>query len=471
MTIRKIPFSQGNRQISIKKILFVVPRSLNPKQMYREYPLGVGFIGTVLQERGYEVTIFDQNAEGADEQLLWDRISLFQPDVIGFSIITPNYPVARLQIAEIKHRFPEMVMIAGGIHVNLFPEDILFDGVDIAVLGEGEYTTCRLLEALGTGHPLMDVQGVAFMESGSMRINPKDPRPLSIDELPIIDRNLYRLELYSHHSMVASRGCPYDCTFCCNYTGTVLVKGVAVSGHERVIREMAILEKDFGAKEIFFADDIFFLKKKGIITFCEEYVASGLSASWIGQLRADSMDASVAEAMASANCKRIYFGIESGSDDILSRASKRATAERMLSGVQCASNAGIRVKTGWIYGLPGSLAEQRKSIDLMLRMRPHEISIHQLIPFPGTAYYSRSQEFGIQIKNPKDFESFCYGGLGGNISFDYMSPSELIALLEETAIALEREGYVSSDIATPEDEFVYTSPLHQKSMTVFRNGS
>jgi radical SAM superfamily enzyme YgiQ (UPF0313 family) len=457
--------------MTIRKILFVVPRSLNPKQMYREYPLGVGFIGTVLQERGYEVAIFDQNAEGSDESLLWDRVSSFQPDVVGFSIITPNYPVARLQITEMKRRYPEMVVIAGGIHVNLFPEDVLLDGVDVAVLGEGEYTVYRLLDALGVGRPLADIQGVAFVENGSIRMNPKDPRPLSIDELPIIDRNLYRLELYNHHSMVASRGCPYDCAFCCNYTGTVLVKGVAVSGHERVIREMAILERDFGAKEIFFADDIFFLKKKSIITFCEEYSKSGLGASWIGQLRADSMDTAVAEAMASANCRRIYFGIESGSDDILSRASKRTNVEKMLTGVQCASNAGIRVKTGWIYGLPGSLVEQRKSIDLMLRMRPHEISIHQLIPFPGTAYYSRPQDFGIRIKNPKDFESFCYGGIGDNISFEYMSSSEMIALLEETSNALEREGYVSSDIATPENEFVYSSPLHQKSMNVFRSKS
>ena len=271
--------------------------------------------------------------------------------------------------------------------------------------------------------------------------------------------------------MVASRGCPYNCTFCCNYTGTVLVKGVALSRHKRVIQEMTLLERDFGAKEIFFADDIFFLKKNSIITFCEEYVATGLSASWIGQLRADSMDLPVAEAMASANCRRVYFGIESGSDEILNRASKRTTVEKMLNGVQSAINAGIRVKTGWIYGLPGSLVEQRKSIDLMLRMRPHEISIHQLIPFPGTAYYSRPQDFGIRIKDPKNFESFCYGGIGDNISFDYMSSSEMIALLEETAVALEREGYVSSDIATTKDEFIYSSPLHQKSMNVFRNKS
>ena len=452
----------------MKRILFVVPRSLNPKQMYREYPLGVGFIGTVLQEHGYEVAIYDQNAEGRDDQLLWDRVAEFAPDVVGFSIITPNYPVARLQIAEMKRRHPEVLVVAGGIHVNLFPEDVLSDGVDFAVLGEGEYTMCDLLDALGAGKDISALSGIAFLEPAGVRKNPKSPRPLDLDTLPIVNRRLYRLKLYSHHSMVASRGCPYRCTFCCNYTGTVLVKGVAVRGYERVIQEMQLLEREFEAREVFFADDIFLLRPKDIISFCEEYCAEDLSLSWIGQMRADTINDAVAEAMAAANCRRIYFGIESGSDEILNRANKRMTTDEMLAGVSCAMRAGIRAKTGWIYGLPGSLSEQRKSIDFMLRMRPHEISIHQLIPFPGTSYYLHPEEYGIQIRDPKNFESFCYGGLGDNVTFDYLSPSELVGLLEDTRDALEREGYVSSDVATPDDEFVYTTPLNRNSMTVFR---
>lgn len=454
--------------MTVRKLLLVVPRSLNPKRTYREYPLGVGFVGTALQANGYEVAVFDQNAEGEDDSLLWERVASFAPDAVGFSVITPAYPTARLQIAELKRRAPGTIVIAGGIHANLFPEDLLADGVDAVVLGEGEQTTCHLIEAINSGRPLTEVEGVAFLESGSMRMNRKSSRPLDSEELPIVDRKLYRLDLYSHHSMLASRGCPYDCAFCCNFSGTVLVKGVSVSRHERVIREMAMLENDFGAREIFFADDLFLMKKRNILSFCAEYAAAGLGVSWIGQLRADAMDAEVAEAMATARCRRLYFGIESGSDAILARAGKRTTVERMLSGVRCAAQAGLRVKTGWIYGLPGTVAEQRKSIDLMRRMRPHEISIHTLIPFPGTAYYSRPQDFGIRIKDPKDFVSFLYGGLGENVSFDYLLPEEMTALLDETADALEREGYVNSDVATPDDAYVFSTPLQRKSMDVFR---
>jgi hypothetical protein len=128
----------------------------------------------------------------------------------------------------------------------------------------------------------------------------------------------------------------------------------------------------------------------------------------------------------------------------------------------------MRVKTGWIYGLPGTLTDQYASLPLMLKLRPHEISIHQLIPFPGTVYYLQSSKYGIRIADPKDFESFCYGGLDGNIAFDYLTHSQLMRLLEDTSRTLEAEGYVSSDAAGPGDEYVYSTPLNSLSMNVFR---
>jgi radical SAM superfamily enzyme YgiQ (UPF0313 family) len=268
--------------------------------------------------------------------------------------------------------------------------------------------------------------------------------------------------------MLASRGCPHHCAFCCNYTGTIRNDGVAIRGHEKVIDEMQHLRDVHGAKEIFFADDIFLLRKHDIREFCRSCIARDLGVSWIGQMRADRMDDGIANGMRQAGCQRIYFGVESGSDAILQRAKKGMTKDQIRRGIRSAVEAGLRAKTGWIYGLPGSLSEQYESIEFMLELRPHEISVHQLIPFPGTIYYQEPQRFGIRIHDPKSFESFCYGGLDGNIRFDYMSHEQLITLLEDTAKALESAGYVSSDMAEPESPFIYTTPLSRNSMNVFR---
>src|SRR5208282_3031323 len=118
------------------------------------------------------------------------------------------------------------------------------------------------------------------------------------------------------------------------------------------------------------------------------------------------------------------------------RVNKKITTKSIRSGIQAAKKHGLRVKTGWIYGLPGTLDEQYESISLMRQLRPHEISVHQLIPFPGTEYYNRPEAYGIRIRDRKDFRSFCYGGLGTNVSFDYLSVAQYVQLLEDTVAAL-----------------------------------
>ncbi len=451
------------------KVLFAAPRSYNPKQMYREYPLGIGFLGTLLKLQGHEVRIFDQNVEGMADELLLDLVARFEPAVVGFSVITPNYPIARRQIGRLKELHPDLRIIAGGVHATLFPEDLLADGADVVVLGEGEPVIADLIARLQDGRALEDLTGLVFRDAaGAIRRTPGRATVTALDELPFIDRALYDLPRYTHHSMLASRGCPHHCTFCCNYTGTVRADGVAIRLHERVIAEIEHLRDVYRAREIFFADDIFLLRKHDILQFCRAYAARKVGVNWIGQMRADRVDPEVAVALSAAECQRIYFGVESGSDRILQNARKGMNTAQILRGVRAAMAAGLRAKTGWIYGLPGSLAEQYESIRFMLEMRPHEISIHQLIPFPGTLYYSEPARFGIRIANPKAFESFCYGGLDGGIQFDYLSHRQLLQLLEDTVAALEADGYVSSDQAGPGAEYIYTTPLCRNSMNVFR---
>ncbi|HEV2394589.1 MAG TPA: radical SAM protein [Verrucomicrobiae bacterium] len=451
------------------RVLFAVPRSYNPKQMYREYPLGVGFLGTLLQSNGHEVRIFDQNVEGLEDSKLFQQIAEFQPAVVGFSVITPNYPVARKQISRLKQEQPHTRILAGGVHATLFPEDLLEEGADVVVLGEGEPVITELLRRMESGEDLSAVKGLVFRgPNGKVTRTEGRLQTAALDDLPLVDRSLYNLPRYTHHSMLASRGCPHHCAFCCNYTGTVRSDGVAIRQHERVIAEIEHLRDRYGAREIFFADDIFLLRKADILHFCRAYAERRIGVRWIGQMRADRVDSTIAEAMAAAECQRVYFGVESGSDRVLQNARKGMTTDQIRRGIRAAIAAGLRVKTGWIYGLPGTLEEQYQSIPFMLDLRPHEISIHQLIPFPGTIYYSEPARFGIRIANPKGFESFCYGGLDGDIQFDYLSHEQLLQLLEDTVQALEAAGYVSSDQAGPGAEYIYTTPLCRNSMNVFR---
>ncbi len=432
--------------------------------------MGVGLLGTFLEQHGHEVRVFDQNVEGLEDEGLWQLVAEFQPDIAGFSVITPNYPVARQQIRRLKQLHPEVRVVAGGIHATLFPEDLIADGADVVVLGEGEPVILELVAGMAEGRDLGGLPGLLFRARAGEVIRTEGRcRAPAWMRLPLVDRSLYNLPKYTHHSMLASRGCPHHCAFCCNYTGTVRSRRRGrPQAPGSASRKWSTCATRMARTRFFLRTTFSCCAKRTSWSFAMPAPPGESASTGLAKCGRTAWTQAVAQAMRAAECVRIYLGVESGSDLILREAKKGMTTAQIRRGMRAALEAGLRVKTGWIYGLPGSLEEQYKSIPFMLDLRPHEISIHQLIPFPGTIYYSDPSRFGIRIADPKAFESFCYGGLEGGIRFDYLSHGQLRQLLEDTATALEAAGYVSSDNAGPGAEYIYTTPLCRHSMNVFR---
>lgn len=453
------------------KVFLVVSGCVNPKQTYREYPLGAGLVATELRRHGHAVSLYDQNAERPGDDALFARLREFQPDMVAFSVITPGYPAAQRQIERVRRDYPGMFIAAGGIHASLFPEDLLTDGADAVAPGAGCHVAAALADALAAGRPWRGLPGLVYRNpsGGLVRTTPAVPETPGEDP-GIVDREVYRLPLYGHHSMLASLGCPHRCLFCCNYSGTMLQNGATIRSADRLLEELHYLVRRYAARRVFFVDDLFLLTPANVLAFCRRLIADGLPLEWIAQMRADTLLPEVADALAAAGCRRVYLGVEAGSDAILERVRKGFNKATVRRAVRCAKRAGLRVKTGWIFGLPGSRDEQYESLDFMRELRPHEISVHQLIPFPGTDYYRNPARYGLRIRAPKDFRSFCYGGLGDNVSFDYLPQAELVELLESTVAVLEAEGYVSSDRAAPHDKYVFSTPLNATSMNVFQPG-
>jgi len=450
------------------KVLFIIPRSLNPKQMYKEYPLGVGLIGTSLKNRGVQVSIFDQNVEGGNEQDVLNLVRKFVPDIIGFSLMTPNYPVAKSLIRNIKIEFSNILIISGGIHTTIFPKDLLIDGSDIAVCGEGVQSMLHIVDYFQKKISFDKLPGVTKTDMGYILKLNNSIYPQNNIQKYYIDRSLFNLNKYTHHSMFGSIGCPFNCFFCCNYSGTILKKGLKIRQYQDIINEIIYLRDSYNAKQIFFVDDIFLINKYENKKFCTEMIKRKINMSWIAQMRANAIDYDLASLMAEAGCLRIYFGVESGSDQILKSSAKGLSTKEIRKGIKATQKAGIRVKTGWIYGLPGTIEEQYASLKFMLELLPNEISIHTLIPFPGTEYYINSHKYGIRIIDKKNFKSFCYGGIDDNISFDYLQKSDLLKLYEITEQELEKSGYINSDLVTdPSEKYVYTTPFTSKTLSVF----
>lgn len=238
---------------------------------------------------------------------------------------------------------------------------------------------------------------------------------------------------------------------------------------DSIIKEIEYLINNYNGRNIFFTDDVFFANVANLQEFYEKIKHKKIHINYNAQLRVNMITDDVCKFLKDSGCVKIEVGVESGSDEILKNCTKGVSVEDIRHGISIAKANGLRIKTNWIYGLPGTLNEQYKSVDLMTETKPNEISIHQLIPFPGTEYYNNCEKYGIKIKEPKNFKSFCYGYLDDNISYDYMNKSEYLDLLNYTVNELEKNGYISSDKANMWSEYVYTTPLENMSLIPINN--
>ncbi|OON96922.1 MAG: hypothetical protein ATN36_04640 [Epulopiscium sp. Nele67-Bin005] len=449
------------------KIALIIAKSANPKQMYKEYPLGIGYIGTVLKNANHIVRIFDQSIEFQDNTKLLKELLNFSPDVIGFSIMTSNYTNSIKILEMIKYNNLQSINFAGGVHPTLFAKECVEQGFDYVIKGEGEIASKQLVDAIFYTEDITKVSNIVYKSNNKIIENKTEKLNVDINSFPIVDRTLYSNEKYTKHSICTSRGCPFSCKFCFNFSNISTIKrGNRTRCIENVVSEIEYITSEFGNKEIFFTDDVFFNKISKVREFVELINKKRLSINFIAQLRADMITDEMCLLLKSIGCIKIEVGVETGSEIILKSACKGLSIEAIKRGIATAKKHNLRVKTNWIYGLPGSLSEQYKCIDLMLETKPNEISIHQLVPFPGTEYYEKREQYGIIIKDITNFDSFCYGTLDDNITYEYMSFDEYRQLLVDTIKALEKIGYKSSDNCTSDDMYIYSSPLEKRNLEI-----
>lgn len=450
------------------KIIFIVPQLISNKQTYIQYPMGVGYICTYLKKLKFSVKIVDQLAENILDDEIVNIIVDYEPDIIAYSILTSSYESAKNQLKIIKNKLPNVPVIAGGIHSTIFPNLLLNDGFDGIIIGEGEYEMQRICIAYKKYK--MFLKSKQFIVSSKSKIpiidiNDEEIEKEVIKTELILDRSVYNINLYGNHSIITARGCPFSCKFCCNYKN--IFGKYSIRKVESVIKELLELETKYNAREVFFADDIFFTNRKNIIKFCYLYKQFGLHLKWVAQLRVDIINEEIVTLMKNSGCYKICFGIESGSQEILDNANKKINLNQVEKAISETKKVGITARTWWIVGLPGSYTEQLKSVELMLKTRPNEISIHQFIPFPGTEYYNFPEKYGIAIKDKYNFSSFCYGDVGNNFTFDYLTLNEYNNILQIMVNELENVGYVSSDYAKKNDNYIYTLPNSYKPINVF----
>jgi len=438
-------------------------------RVYREYPLGLGILGTIIRQDGHEVYMYDMAVQDTP---LDDIVKSFAPDVTGLSFLSTSSRTATGLIPRLK----EMGcghLLAGGIHPSIFPGEVLRAGADVVAIGEGEGTILPLLHRLRDIEPsglfkktqLADIPGLGFRSSSGEVIVREAAHSVDLDSLPMIDRSLFDMNLYHHHSMISSRGCVYGCKFCCAW-GPGGEKGRFLSA-ERILQEIASLAQSYGPLELYWADDMFFFHHRDRMQFLKLLREQALPVRWYLQLRPDSVNREIASALRESGCVKIGLGAESGSNKILRTIGKGTTRQKLCNAITTAKDAGLKVKTWWILGLPGgSYSDQLESLDVIRDTRPNEVAIHSFVPMPGSEFWVSASKYGITRPSLESLEDLHYYSDPAKVSLSYISSQELINLTTIFDQELRSLGYVDTDHAQPDDEFVFTSPLQESTFSI-----
>ena len=364
--------------------------------------IGLAYIAAALEQHGCHVRAIDMFAEKLSAEEVMAKTERFNPDMVGFTVLTPSAPICSQISQMIRARLPQVRVIWGGIHAEVFAQDIVGCGdADFAVHHDGEETVCEVVDLLGAGDDdFSSVKGLTWKTvDGEVVTNPARRLVQDLDSLPYPAWHLFPIHRYGLLpfadfakpvlTMTGSRGCPYRCDYC----SLIHTGGGTYRRRDpiKLVDEYEYMVDRFGVRQIGFVDPIFPLSTKDLKPFCEELVSRGLDKKchWLSETRCDRMDKETAELMYRGGCRRVLFGIESGSDMLLAGVNKKITTSKVRDGVANAHAAGLQTVGLFMIGMPGETPEMTEqtidfSIELGLDFAKYAITV----PFRGSKLFA-----------------------------------------------------------------------------------
>jgi len=372
-------------------------------------PLGLAWLAAVLEQEGHRVKMLDAPPEnfGIDETVQWVR-SHGPFDLVGITATTPLVGNATEIARGIKAETPSTRIVLGGVHPTVLPEEVLAEpAVDVVVRGEGETTLVELAEEKS----LEDVAGISFRKDGTV-IHTEDRRLIEdLNSLPFPAYHLLPMGKYRPaagaakrlpaSSVLATRGCPGQCTFCFRMFG----RRLRVRSGRKVAEEAALLQERYGIREICFYDDTFPAVKREVKRFCAGIRDLGVDITWSCFSRVDTFDEETFRMMKDAGCHQVMFGVETYSRDILDNIGKRCDPDQVEHVVRTTQKIGIEVRAAFMLGNPGETVEtMEENIRFAVRLKPDLALFNIATPYPGTVMFAWADRNGyLKTKDWRDY--------------------------------------------------------------------
>ena len=385
-------------------------------------PFGLAYLAGTLHKAGHEIKVIDGAGEAPDQyhkfiddflingisaDAILERIPA-DVELIGYScMFTGNWLFDRILIDKIGAAFPNAMLIAGGEHVTAVPEFCLGEAehLDVCVRGEGEETILDIIEVVKGNKSFAEVEGIVYRHTNEFIRTGKRARIRKLDEIAEPAWDYFPIDNYQLVNsangvfrtrtlpILASRGCPYECTFCSSpqMWGTKYSLRTPVL----VVDEMEKYMKLYGVQNFDFFDLTAIVKKDWIIEFASIIIDRKLNISWQipGGTRAEVIDEEVAAYLYNSGCTNITYAPESGSQHILDLIKKRVRLPAMIKSIKASRKNNLSIKLNMIIGFPDEThLDIWKTIWFLIKcawIGVDDMFPANFTPYPGSELFSR----------------------------------------------------------------------------------
>ncbi|PYS90785.1 MAG: hypothetical protein DMF64_14015 [Acidobacteria bacterium] len=370
-----------------------------------EPPLGPLYIAAALEAVGVAVDFRDFQLHEDAHSFSGDVLARFlagHREIVAVSCFVDMLPAVVAATRTLHRARPETLFLLGGPGPTSCAERILqeYPWITAVVRGEGEETVAEWIQLL-RGERTGAVAGMVYRKGAELIEGPSRARNHDLDELPLPAYHLVDWSRYSNARIITTRGCSYRCSFCdvtALWGNRSVYRGLAAT-----VAEIELLRDRYGKPSIGIVDDTFVLNRDRVRAFCRLLLERRTDIRWGCFGRINLMTPDLMELMAEAGCCAIFYGIDSGSQQVLDRTVKRLNAKQIMPVLRASARYFDCIEASFIWGYPFErLDDFRRTFDVAAEaatLAPVvNVQLHMLSPLPLSPIY---KEFPRALREPE----------------------------------------------------------------------
>ncbi len=405
------------------KILLIVPRFniTTKKDYFYWFPIGLAYISATLKKAGYDVNCLNINHfNGTVNEIVNNALDKTKYDIVCTGGLALYYISIEKIIEAVKNHPSNPKIILGGTIVTSESE-LMLDSLkpDFIVIGEGEITIVELLKCIKNKSDFKIVKGIGFLDKEGKKIFTKPQEQIrDLDSLPMpdfeglgfkeyIDEESFDVFLQHFdnprtYTILGSRGCPFQCTFCYHCLGA----GYRIRSIGNIMEEISYAVKNYKINSLYITDDLFAANKLRLADFCtklKELTKDIPDFKWCCSLWVSVLDKEILTLLKESGCLYVSLGFESYSPVVLKSMKKYITPEQINKSLELGEETGMIINANFIFGDVAETAETAKeTIDFWKKKCNGQIPIFFIQPYPGSEIFNKCVEKGI-IKDKLDY--------------------------------------------------------------------